>query len=266
MSAPVDAINLGLAEATAGIARALPALPAATLGSLVIGFPHGHPHPPSFGVPLPPIGPIALGCCVSVLIGGLPAARVGDLGLSPTCLGYFPQFEIFTGSSKVFIGGSRAARVLDLTMHCWPAKEWMARGAIAALVRAAKAGQAAMGIAGKATAIAGIVADVGDAIEAEAAGQGAMASAHALSAGMAAAQRAADQVAEAIGALMGKDPAVGPPAGAVAMGDPTVHIGGFPMPSGSQIAGRSLSGAQVQRRRRGKGEEREQGAGSCPLR
>lgn len=118
VNAPADAINLGIANATAGIASALPAFPAATLGSLVVGFPHGHPHPPSFGVPLPPIGAIALGCCVSVLIGGLPAARVGDIGISPTCLGFFPQFEIFTGSSKVFIGGMRAARAPDLTMHC----------------------------------------------------------------------------------------------------------------------------------------------------
>lgn len=142
----------------------------------------------------------------------------------------------------------------------------MARGAIAALVRAAKLGMKAMEVAGNASTMAGIAADVDDAIAAEAAGQGAMASAHALSAGMAAAQMAADQVASAVGALMGKDPAVGLPTGSIAMGNPTVRIGGFPMPSGSQIAGRILESAKVQRRRRGKSDASEQGAGACPLR
>ena len=52
---------------------------------------------------------------------GLPAARNGDLGLAAWCGGYFPIFEVMFGSSHVFIGGSRAARMLmDPTLHCLP--------------------------------------------------------------------------------------------------------------------------------------------------
>ena len=61
--APLEAVNLKIAGATDAIAKALPSFPAATLGSLVVALPHSHPHPPSFGVPLPPVGMIALGCC-----------------------------------------------------------------------------------------------------------------------------------------------------------------------------------------------------------
>ena len=58
---------------------------------------------------------------MSVLINGLPAARNGDMGLAVWCGGYFPIFEVMTGSSHVFIGGSRAARqVMDVTYHCLP--------------------------------------------------------------------------------------------------------------------------------------------------
>src|SRR5688500_7368846 len=99
IDAPAAAINMGIASATNGLARALPSFPAATMGMPVLAIPHAHLHPPSLippapPVPLPVIGAIALGCCVSVLIGGLPAARVGDIGFSPTCGGIFPQFEI----------------------------------------------------------------------------------------------------------------------------------------------------------------------------
>jgi uncharacterized Zn-binding protein involved in type VI secretion len=200
-------------------------------------------------VPLPVIGPIALGCCVQVLINSMPAARVGDIGFNPTCGGIFPQFEIFTGSSKVFIGGMRAARVMDVTMHCWPPKEWMARGAIAALVAAAKVAMMAMMAAGIASQIAGIMADE---MEAEEASTEAMSAALGFSAGMSAAQLAADVVAMAVGMLMGKDPCIGSPIGAITTGHSNVLIGGFPMPSGMQIAGRILSGART-RRMRGRG-------------
>ncbi|MFY0540402.1 PAAR domain-containing protein [Nannocystis pusilla] len=120
INAPVDAINEKFAKWTAGLAQVWPEFPAATIGSLAVGLPHAHP--PLVPLPLPVIGAVALGCCVSVLINGLPAARVGDVGINPTCLGVpLPGFEIFTGSSKVFIGGARAARQFDVTMHCWPA-------------------------------------------------------------------------------------------------------------------------------------------------
>jgi uncharacterized Zn-binding protein involved in type VI secretion len=57
-------------------------------------------------------GPILPPCCPTVLIGGLPAARVTDLAL---CVG--PPDTIMLGSFTVLIGGLPAARMGDLTMH-----------------------------------------------------------------------------------------------------------------------------------------------------
>lgn len=56
-------------------------------------------------------GPVMLGD-LTVLIGGLPAARVGDECL---CVG-LPDF-ITLGSTTVMIGGLPAARLGDLTEH-----------------------------------------------------------------------------------------------------------------------------------------------------
>ena len=56
-------------------------------------------------------GPIILGC-PTVLIGGLPAARVGDIA---TCVG--PPDTIVKGSTSVLIGGMPAARLGDITAH-----------------------------------------------------------------------------------------------------------------------------------------------------
>lgn len=263
VSMPADAINMGIAQWTDGLSKALPSFPAATMGSLVVGLPHGHPHPPTFGVPLPPLGAVIAGCCVSVLIGGLPAARCGDIGLSPTCLGYLPGFEIFTGSSKVFIGGARAARAIDVTMHCWPPKGWLARGAIAALTKAAMVGMKVMDGAGKVAMTAGVIADVQDASAADAAGDAAMASAHALSAGMTVAQAVADAVAAALGNVIGKDPGVGPPVGMITLGVPNVLIGGFPMPSGMQVAMRKLTSAEFAPKKRGSNDANTTGCKDC---
>jgi uncharacterized Zn-binding protein involved in type VI secretion len=263
VSAPGDAINMGIAKLTDGISKALPSFPAATMGSLVLGLPHSHPHPPSFGVPLPPLGAVTAGCCVSVLIGGLPAARCGDIGLSPTCLGYLPGFEIFTGSSKVFIGGARAARAIDVTMHCWPPKGWLARGAIAALTKAAMVGMKVMDVAGKVATTAGVIADLEDASASAAAGDSAMAAASAMSAGMAVAQAVADAIAAALGNVIGKDPAAGPPVGMITLGDTSVLIGGFPMPSGMQIAMRKLTSAEFAPKKRGDGDDNTTGSKDC---
>lgn len=64
---------------------------------------------------LPPIphvgGPITMGA-PTVLIGGVPAARVGDMCV---CVG--PPDVIAMGSPKVLIGGSPAARMGDMTAH-----------------------------------------------------------------------------------------------------------------------------------------------------
>ena len=57
-------------------------------------------------------GPILPPCCPTVLIGGLPAARVTDLA---TCVG--PPDVIVLGSFTVLIGGLPAARMGDMTAH-----------------------------------------------------------------------------------------------------------------------------------------------------
>ena len=57
-------------------------------------------------------GPILPPCCPTVLIGMLPAARVGDMA---TCVG--PPDVIALGSMTVLIGGMPAARLGDLTAH-----------------------------------------------------------------------------------------------------------------------------------------------------
>lgn len=57
-------------------------------------------------------GPILPPGGVPVLIGGLPAARVGDMC---TCVG--PPDVIVLGSFKVLIRGQPAARMGDTTAH-----------------------------------------------------------------------------------------------------------------------------------------------------
>lgn len=56
-------------------------------------------------------GPITMGY-PTVMIGGMPAARVGDMC---TCAG--PPDAIALGSLTVFIGAMPAARMGDLTAH-----------------------------------------------------------------------------------------------------------------------------------------------------
>jgi uncharacterized Zn-binding protein involved in type VI secretion len=63
--------------------------------------------------PVPHVGgPILPPGCPSVLIAGMPAARVGDM---LTCSG--PPDTIVAGSSTVLIGGAPAARIGDSTAH-----------------------------------------------------------------------------------------------------------------------------------------------------
>ncbi len=57
-------------------------------------------------------GPILPPCCPTVLIGGLPAARITDMA---TCVG--PPDIIILGSFTVLIGGLPAARLGDSTAH-----------------------------------------------------------------------------------------------------------------------------------------------------
>lgn len=64
-------------------------------------------------VPIPHVGgPIIGPGAPNVLIGGLPAARVGDMLV---CVG--PPDSIVQGSSSVKIGGMPAARMGDQTAH-----------------------------------------------------------------------------------------------------------------------------------------------------
>ena len=63
--------------------------------------------------PVPHVGGPILGPgAPNVLIGGLPAARVGD---TLTCVG--PPDAIVQGSTTVLIGGISAARLGDTTVH-----------------------------------------------------------------------------------------------------------------------------------------------------
>jgi uncharacterized Zn-binding protein involved in type VI secretion len=57
-------------------------------------------------------GPILPPGCPTVLIGGLPAARVTDMAM---CVG--PPDVIILGSFTVLIGGMPAARLGDMTAH-----------------------------------------------------------------------------------------------------------------------------------------------------
>jgi uncharacterized Zn-binding protein involved in type VI secretion len=63
--------------------------------------------------PIPHVGGLILPPgAVNVLIGGLPAARVGDMAV---CVG--PPDVIVLGSFTVLIGGQPAARMGDMTAH-----------------------------------------------------------------------------------------------------------------------------------------------------
>jgi uncharacterized Zn-binding protein involved in type VI secretion len=232
VNAPQDMLNLGFANLTAPLAAIWPSMPAATLLSLYIGLPHAHLHPPSacpVPVPLPSLGPVLLGTCVQVLINYLPAARAGDIGWAPTCGGFAPWFEIKTGSSNVFIGGSRAARMTDICMACFPATN--PRAMVAGKIMS-RVGSLA-GMLGKGLEVAGFVAGglgvAADIAEAAVEDDKAMKSALALSAAMGLAQIAADVAAMALSRTMGTDPGVPPSVGAIVIGHPNVLIGGFPM-------------------------------------
>lgn len=80
--------------------------PAARVGDMhVCPMVNPGPAPHTGGPVLPPGG-------ANVLIGGQPAARVGDMC---TCAG--PPDVIAMGSATVQIGGAPAARMGDMTAH-----------------------------------------------------------------------------------------------------------------------------------------------------
>ncbi len=248
---PVDLANFGFAKLTQGLADALPAFPAARLFvDLVLGWPHSHPHPPTFGLPLPSIGPVICAGATNVLINGLPAARAGDVGFAAWCGGYYPLFEVFTGSSNVFIGGARAARqFIDFTKHCLPgvpgikgvdaAKKGF-KG-LSALEKGMMALPLVMGALGATAALTDQANYQEEADSAESESDAKEAQALAEAAGteamMAGVQAAADIVAMALAIGMGKDPGITPFTcwGNFITGSPNVRIGGLPMPGWMSI-------------------------------
>jgi RHS repeat-associated protein len=232
MGAVPDLVDTGFAVLTAPLAKLFPALPAITLLGMHVGPPHTHTHPPSLTppaptpVPLPSIGMLLGAGAVTVWIGGLPAARCGDIGISVTCGSLAPPFEVYTGSSNVFIGGARAARMGDLTKHCNPSSGGKP-GALDLIMNAAAATAGALG--GNSGAIA---------------------------------QAAAETAMLGVKAIMGKDPGLpmlpgallGPPV-------PNVLIGGFPCPAlGDMAQGKLLGGLKkAVPKRKKKGADRKHG-------
>jgi len=236
-----QALDVGFANLTAPLAAICPSLPAATLMSPYLGTPHAHPaHPPSGPPPIPPtplpsFGMVMLGVSVRVLINNMPAARCEDIGLAPTCCGIPPAwFKIKTGSSNVFIGGNRAARLMDVCKACpmpTPDPPAIPAGKVMAVIgKAAGVVSKAMEYGGVAAGALGIAADVAEAaVEDDAA----IAAGKALAAAMNSAQMAMDAAKMAAEQMMWKDLPVPPPTGSIgAIIDPshaTVSIGGFPM-------------------------------------
>jgi uncharacterized Zn-binding protein involved in type VI secretion len=96
-------------EATRPASRCLPAMPPAARLTDLHTCPMQTPGVP----PIPHVGgPIVGPGCPTVLIGGLPAACVGD---NCVCVG--PPDSVLKGSSSVLIGGKPAARMGDTTAH-----------------------------------------------------------------------------------------------------------------------------------------------------
>lgn len=152
---PEEMLDMAVAMGSAEVAAAFPEMPAAVLFAGVHIGTHAHTHPPSLVPPSPPVpllsyGTLLMSGAVNVHINGLPAARVGDVGIAITCGSLSPPFEVLLGSSKVFIGGSRAARMGDITIQDNP----MPSGGVGKLA----AFQELMGKANNAVAIAGIAA------------------------------------------------------------------------------------------------------------
>lgn len=203
-----NAVDVGvnkLLEVT-GLKALFPPAPVARLGiTMHIGTPHSHPHPPSFGMPLPSLGVAFLAGSASVLVNGLPALRAGDVGLGLTCGTFAPPFEIITGASGVYFGGSRVARIgMDLTRHCNPAEPM---GAFAL----------GMGLAGLVAGAAGVAAQVE--------------AGNPVAAAVQAQQAALDAAALALSLLCGKDPAAPPGIGMLVGPPPNVVAGGPPIPN-----------------------------------
>lgn len=125
----LSAVDQAAGQLLNPLADLLPGFPALRVGDMAIGWPHAHMHPPNLippnpiPIPLPSTGPVIpipiFSGSNTTYIGGRPAARCGDMGAGIWCGGFFPMYEVFLGSSNVFVDGSRAARTgVDITNHC----------------------------------------------------------------------------------------------------------------------------------------------------
>jgi len=85
----------------------------ARLNDIAQGVPHSHGCP---ACPHHVVGPIIQGSD-KVLVGGIPVARVGDMGVHAACCGA-NTYVIKTGDPNVLIDGKPAARLNDQTLHC----------------------------------------------------------------------------------------------------------------------------------------------------
>ena len=79
--------------------------------------------------------PASLGC-LTVLIGGQPAARAGDMHVCPLSNGPVPHIggAITMGSTTVFIGGLPAARVGDTCACLGPPNTIIPPGCLTVLI------------------------------------------------------------------------------------------------------------------------------------
>jgi len=234
VSYPEQVLDTALAFSTVSLGAAVE-WPAATQNCLHMGSPHKHLHS-LLSPPLTSVGPIRLGNCVSVLIHGQPAARVGDIGLAASCGTLTPFYEIKTGSSKVFIGGARAARNFDLTLHCHltVVTSWKELAVDLLVPAAADAGTVlseylAADESSQRAKHTGMDADAED-DRARAESLAADSKGHALAAGLHSAQAMANLKAGAARLLMGKDPGIPTCLGQIITGHADVLIGGFPVP------------------------------------
>ena len=235
--------------------------PAATFTSATLAIPHTHAHPPACPAPLLGLGVVSIGGCLSVLICGLPAARAGDAGFALSCGTTSPLFDIVSGSSSVFIGGARAARMHDFVRQCTPKKPKGAPpplpAAVSTITEAVDLGPAARKWTKKGLVMAGLLQsaareerareealtrrEAGDHAAADAAERSAD-SLH-LAVQSQAMQLAVDSLKDTfkpalervITAAVGADPATSPCVGMITF-SPTlvaprkVYIGGFPLP------------------------------------
>lgn len=240
MALPMQLLQAGFAAATAELGQAIE-LPAATIVTGHLGSLHMHAHPPM--TMLPSFGMVTSGC-TSVAIRGAPAARAGDIGLAFTCCTLSPVFQVYTGSSKVFIGGARAARVFDVTKHCqaptpvqfgWaevaPRLQKFVQGA-AGVVLSGEQAEASRRNAARHEAAARASESLEAAAEsaAQATSAAAASAGSTLQMGLRMAQLAADSLKTVMLATMGLDPGTPPCLGVLVGGGSDVVIGGFPMP------------------------------------